>query len=142
MNYGYCKRQTDYGAKPYVTNVEQMAEYNTNFRTAIWTGCHLQMTLMSIPTCQEIGMEMHPDTDQYIRVEQGNAVVRMGRCKNQMDFQQNLEKGDGVFVPAGTWHNIINTGKCPLKVSSVYAPPHHPWGTVHTTMEEAGKAEY
>jgi mannose-6-phosphate isomerase-like protein (cupin superfamily) len=120
----------DHGPKPYVINVEQMAAENENFREAVWTGRYLQMTLMSIPVCGEIGLENHQDTDQFIRVEQGSAVVKMGKCKGKPDFEKRMCSGDGVFVPAGTWHNIINTGKMPLKVSSIYAPPHHPRGTL------------
>lgn len=95
------------------------------------------MTVMCIKPCGEIGLEIHPDTDQLIRVEQGTAVVKIGECKNQPDFQQNICKGDAVFIPAGTWHNIVNTGRNALKVSSVYAPPNHRRGTVHPTKADA-----
>jgi mannose-6-phosphate isomerase-like protein (cupin superfamily) len=125
----------DRGPEPYVVNVERMAEGNQNFREAIWTGRYFQMTLMSIPVCGEIGLEVHPDTDQLIRVEQGNAVVNIGRCEDHMDFQKCMHCGDAVFVPAGTWHNVSNTGRTPLKVSSIYAPPHHPRGTVQRCAE-------
>jgi mannose-6-phosphate isomerase-like protein (cupin superfamily) len=120
----------DYGPEPYVAEIGRLAAGNQNFREAIWTGTYLQMTLMSIPVCGEIGLEIHPDTDQLIRVEQGSAIVKMGNCKEYLDIQRKICCGDGVFVPAGIWHNIINAGRNPLKVSSVYAPPHHPRGTV------------
>lgn len=71
---------SDYGSTPYMTNIEQEAAKNRNFRTALWTGCHLQMTLMCIPPCEEIGPEIHQDTDQLIRIEQGMAAVQMGKC--------------------------------------------------------------
>lgn len=142
MDRSCCYGIADKGAEPYVENIELVAAYNTNFRTSIWTGCHLQMTLMSIPACGEIGQEIHQDTDQYIRVEQGYAVVSMGANKNRMDVVQNMRRGDAVFVPAGTWHNIVNAGRMPLKLSSIYAPPHHPKGTVHRTKEDAERAEY
>ena len=95
------------------------------------------MTLMCIPPCGEIGPEIHEDTDQLVRVEQGSAAVQMGKCEYRQDFYKNMCQGDAVFIPAGTWHNIINIGKTPLKVTSVYAPPHHPWGTVHPTKADA-----
>ena len=143
MGYcGYCAGQADKGPDPYVTNVEQLAVRNPNFRTAIWTGEHLQMTLMCIPPCGEIGLENHPETDQLIRIEQGMALVQMGKCRNQMDFQKNVSRGDAVFVPAGTWHNMSNTGRTVLRVSSVYAPPNHRRGTVHRTKAEAEREEY
>lgn len=131
----------DYGPAPYTAPIEQMAMKNRNFRTAIWTGCRLQMTLMCIPPCGEIGLEVHEDTDQYIRVEQGNAVAKIAGCGNQPDFHQRMCKGDAIFIPAGTWHNVVNTGKDSLKLSSIYAPPHHRRGTVHRTKADAQRAE-
>jgi mannose-6-phosphate isomerase-like protein (cupin superfamily) len=125
---------------PYVANVARMAMQNPNFRMELWTGSYLQMTLMSIPPRGEIGLEMHADTDQLIRVEQGSAVVKMGACSEHPDMQQSLSVGDVVFVPAGTWHNVKNTGRCPLKVSSVYAPPKHPKGTLQRTPADAEEA--
>jgi mannose-6-phosphate isomerase-like protein (cupin superfamily) len=142
MNCDFHLQSKDYGPKPYVADVANMALQNQNFRTAIWTGCYMQMTLMCIPPCGEIGLEMHQDTDQLIRVEQGNAMVRMGAGQNKLEFVRYIGKGDAVFVPAGTWHNIINNGNCPLKVSSVYAPPNHPAGTVQKTKQDAQRAEY
>lgn len=136
-NYDNCM---DHGRNPYVVNVEKSAMQNTNFRTAIWTGCHLQMTVMSIPVCSEIGLELHEDTDQMIRVEEGMACVKMGCNRNQPGYQRDLRMGDVIFVPAGTWHNVMNTGRCPLKLSTVYAPPHHPVGTVHRTKADAQRA--
>ena len=122
---------------PYIANIEQEALQNQNYRTAIWTGQHLQMTLMCIPPSGDIGLEIHNDVDQFIRIEQGKALAEMGSRKNQVDFQQNMYRGDGVFIPAGTWHNITNMGKTPLKLSVIYAPPNHPKGTVHRTKAEA-----
>ena len=71
---------SDHGPDPYVANLEQEVARNGNFRTALWTGCHLQMTLMCIPPCGEIGPEIHDDTDQLVRVEQGIAAVQTGKC--------------------------------------------------------------
>lgn len=142
MKCNFSMGHEDQGPNPYVADIGQKAVQNQNFRTAIWTGEHLQMTLMCIPTCDEIGLEMHPDTDQFIRVEQGKALVKMGKCKNQLNFQQCLCPGDGIFVPMETWHNIMNAGQCALKLSSVYAPPHHPRGTIHRTKVDAKKEEY
>ena len=126
-----CGCETDHGPKPYAANIMHTARQNHNFRTAFWSGCHLQMTLMCIPVCGDIGVEMHSDTDQFIRVEEGQAIVRMGTCKDKLDFHYRLGVGDAVFVPSGTWHNVSNTGNCPLKLSSLYAPPKHPLSLIH-----------
>ena len=131
----------DRGPWPYAADIRKTAMKNQNFRAAAWTGCHLQMTLMCIPICGEIGLEIHPETDQMIRVEKGRAVVRMGNSRQMQNFQQQLCEGDVVFVPAGTWHNILNMGREPLKLSAIYAPPHHKRGTVHRTKAEAEMAE-
>ena len=97
------------------------------------------MTLMELPAGGSIGVEMHDDTDQYIRVESGRGIVRMGAAREELDEGCPIGVGDGIFVPAGTWHNISNAGNRPLKLSSVYAPPHHPKGTVHPTRADADK---
>lgn len=135
-------RQTDHGPKPFVANITRAARQNHCFRTAFWSGCHLQMTLMCIPVGGDIGVEIHPDTDQCIRVEAGRAIVRMGACKDKLEHCHQLAAGDTVFVPCGTWHNICNVGSSPLKLSSIYAPPHHPRGTIHRTKAEAEHAEH
>ncbi len=132
----------DYGPDPFVTNIDKATLQNRNFRTALWTGRHLQLTLMSIPTGGEIGLEIHPETDQFIRIESGNGMVMMGPAKNRLNFQRPVSDGYAVFVPAGTWHNIINTGNRPLKIYTIYAPPHHPHGTVHATKDIADAQEH
>lgn len=134
--------QNDYGPEPYVVNITKATDCNQTFRTALWTGCHLQLTLMCIPTCGEIGLEIHPDTDQFLRIEKGQGIVKMGACKEQLSFQQCISADNAILIPAGTWHNIINTGRCPLKLYSIYAPPKHPHGTVYETRADANKAEY
>lgn len=133
---------SDRGPEPFAVNLICAAQKNQNFRTALWTGCHLQLTLMCIPVCGEVGLEQHTDTDQLIRVESGRALVCMGACKEKLDVRRCLNSGDAVLLPAGTWHNICNAGNIPLKLSSLYAPPHHPRGTVHRTRAEAQQEEY
>lgn len=137
MQYYPCEASEDKGPESGFICVEKEAVRNSFFRKTVWTGCHLQMTVMSILPCQDIGEEIHPDTDQFIRVERGRAAVTIGKCRNRPDFQKQVCRGDGVLIPAGMWHNVINTGPGVLKVSSVYAPPHHPAGTIHRTKEDA-----
>lgn len=130
-NHSHSKSMTDFGPEPFVANIAQASCRNHNFRTALWTGENLQLTLMSIPVNGEIGTELHADTDQFLRLESGRGIVKMGECKDKMKFERHIGANDAVFVPAGTWHNIINTGNCPIKLYSIYAPPHHPHGTVN-----------
>ena len=127
----------DHGPFPYAANVNEAARQNCAFRSAFWTGRHLQMTLMRIPAGGDIGPEVHPDTDQYIRVEEGRGLALLGCCKERLDTRRSLGQNDALFVPAGTWHNIVNPGCTALHLSSVYAPPHHPRGTLHETKEDA-----
>lgn len=142
MSTDYSGRQKQQKAESCVVNVCQRAVQNTNYHTEIWTDCYAQMTLMCIPVCSDIGLEIHEDTDQIIRIEHGVGLVKMGDCKDRLDFQKEVCKGDTIFVPAGTWHNVINIGRMSLKVSSIYSPPHHPLGTVQRTKEEAEKTHY
>lgn len=132
----------DYGPAPFVTNIERATVQNTNFRTALWTGRHLQLTLMSINPGEDIGLEMHSDIDQFLRIEQGQGVVMMGNNRNNLNYRQRVSDGFVVFVPAGTWHNLTNTGNTPIKLYSIYAPPAHPHGTVHRTKQDAHEHEH
>jgi mannose-6-phosphate isomerase-like protein (cupin superfamily) len=132
---------TDFGPKPYVVDVEQVTTANDTFRTAAWTGEHLQMTLMSIPVGGEIGLELHEGTDQFLRVEAGQARVQMGKAKDDLSYDKQVEADWAIFVPTGWWHNVTNTGDEPLKVYSIYAPSHHPHGTVQQTKADADAAE-
>lgn len=132
---------TDHGPEPFVINIEQATKRNRNFRTALWTGEHLQLTLMSIPAREDIGLEIHPKLDQFLRVEEGRGVVKMGNDQNHLPFQRKVSDGYAIIIPAGTWHNLINTGNSPLKLYSIYAPPQHPKGTVHQTKADAIAAE-
>ena len=124
---------TDHGRRPYVVDINRATLGNPNYRTTIWTGQHLQSTLMSIPPSGDIGLEVHPDNDQFLRIEQGQGIVQMGRDRKNLNFRQTVFDDFAIFVPAGTWHNITNIGNTPLKLYTIYAPPHHPPGTVHAT---------
>jgi len=131
------RRGYDRGGQPYVVNLNRVARQNPNFRTALWTGRHFQVTVMSIPVGEDIGLEVHPNTDQFIRIEEGQGLVQMGDRRDRLDFEQMAYPGHAVMVPAGKWHNVVNRGNRPLKVSVIYAPPEHPFGTVHPTKASA-----
>lgn len=135
IHRGCCSSGTDHGPNPYVTDIEEAAKRNCNFRTALWTGEHLQVTLMCLRPGEEIGAETHSCTDQFIWVVSGNGevVFETCGCRNASEQRCPVSSGSGIFIPAGTRHNIINTGCCPLKLVSVYAPPAHARGTVEET---------
>lgn len=133
---------TDYGKQPFVFDIEEATVGNDKFRVAKWTGSNLQMTLMAIEVGDDIGLEVHEDHDQFLRIEQGLAKVVMGTSEDNLDFEQIAEGDFAIFVPAGTWHNIINIGDEPLKLYSIYAPSEHPFGTIHATKAEAEAAEH
>ncbi|GLC81568.1 cupin domain-containing protein [Lacrimispora brassicae] len=123
----------DYGPNPFVIDLNKAAEQNDNFRSTLWTGTYLQVTLMNIPVGEIIGMEVHPNHDQILRIEDGLGLVQLGADKFSMYGQYLAFTNYVVFVPAGTWHNIINIGTGPLKISSFYAPPNYELGTVQRT---------
>lgn len=131
----------DYGPKPFVVNINEATKQNTTYRTAIWTGKHLQVTLMSLKVGEDIGLEIHPNVDQFLRIEQGQGVVQMGNRQDNLNFARNVYDDDAIMIPAGTWHNVTNTGNIPLKLYSIYAPPNHPFGTVHVTKADALASE-
>jgi mannose-6-phosphate isomerase-like protein (cupin superfamily)/predicted heme/steroid binding protein len=131
----------DYGPEPFVVNINEATKQNDTYRTALWTGSHLQVTLMSLKVGEDIGLEIHPNLDQFIRIEQGEGIVKMGDIKDRLDFQERVYDDFAFVIPAGKWHNLINTGNEPLKLYSIYAPPQHPRGTVHVTKADAEAAE-
>jgi mannose-6-phosphate isomerase-like protein (cupin superfamily) len=131
----------DHGSEPFVVDIERVTKQNKTFRTALWTGEHLQLTLMSIDVGEDIGLEVHPHLDQFLRLEQGQGLVQMGDSRHHLDFQAHVYPGYAIFVPAGKWHNLTNTGQRPIKLYSIYAPPEHPFGTVHETKADAMAAE-
>jgi mannose-6-phosphate isomerase-like protein (cupin superfamily) len=125
----------------WVGDIEEATLENTNFRTVLFTGSNIQLTVMRLGPGEEIGVEMHDHLDQFLRIEQGRARVTFGPSAGQVDEEHELEDDWAVVVPGGTWHNVINTGDGELKLYSMYAPPEHPPETVHRTKEEADAAE-
>ncbi len=132
---------TDNGPHPNALDIESATRQNENYRTVAWTGKYLQVTLMSIPVGESIGLESHPGTDQFLRVDAGRGRAVMGPAKDQLDFEQDVSDGWSVQVPAGTWHDVINTGTAPLRLYTVYAPSHHALGAVQPTSEDAEREE-
>jgi mannose-6-phosphate isomerase-like protein (cupin superfamily) len=132
----------DAGPHPYVVNIERPTLANDTFRSTVWTGTHLQLTVMSIEPGGEIGLEAHRDRDQFLRVESGQGRVQMGPAKDELTFDREVGDDWAILVQAGSWHNVTNIGQEPLKIYSLYGPPEHPHGTVHATKAEADAAEH
>jgi mannose-6-phosphate isomerase-like protein (cupin superfamily) len=144
--FGHLRHETgprleDQGGEPFVIDIEEAAVQNETFRTAIWTGNKLQVTVMSIDAGDDIGLEVHETGDQFIRVEEGEALVQMGDSKDNLTFEANVSDDFAIMIPEGKWHNVTNIGDKKLKVYVIYAPPEHPFGTVHETKADAMAAE-
>ena len=133
---------TDHGPDPYVVDIESATLENTNFRTTLWTGENLQMTVMSIPVGSDIGLEVHEHGDQFLRVEAGKARVQMGPAEDDLPFDEEVGDDWVILVPAGSWHNVTNMGGGPLRLYSIYGPAEHPHGTIHPTKADADAAEH
>ncbi|HEV7765852.1 MAG TPA: cupin domain-containing protein [Thermoanaerobaculia bacterium] len=119
----------------FVDDIEKLTKSNSNFRRVLYTGKQMQLVLMALQPGEEIGEEVHEDRDQFFRVEEGEGevVIDGKRTPIQSEF--------AIIVPSGARHNVINTGKEPLKVYTLYAPPEHKHGTVHATKADAHAAE-
>ncbi len=125
----------------WVGDIEQVTLDNTTFRTVVFTGEHTQLTVMRIAPGEDIGREVHHDRDQFLRFEQGQARVELGRTEDAVDETHEVSDDWAVIIPAGTWHNVVNTGTDDLKLYSLYSPPEHPDGTIHVTKADAEEAE-
>lgn len=120
----------------YKTNIEQQTLDNTNYRKVLFTGKKLQLVVMSLKPQEEIDLETHHNIDQFVRVERGQAYVKVG------SKEYILEHDDVIIIPAGKEHYVKNTGEEDLKLYSIYADPEHEDGTVHKTKEESDADEH
>lgn len=120
----------------YVENIEKLTLGNDNFREVLFTSLHSQLVVMSLEPNEEIGLETHPDNDQFIRCESGQGTCIIDN--NEYDIQD----GYAMVIPAGATHNIINTSSSnQLKLYTLYSPPHHKDGTIDKTKAEADESE-
>ena len=126
----------------WVGDIEQATLDNTTFRTVLFTGEHTQLTVMRLAPGEDIGREAHGHLDQFLRIEQGQARVELGRTEEAIDETHDLEDDWAIIVPAGVWHNVVNTGTSEVKLYSLYSPPEHPSNTVHRTKADAEAAEH
>ncbi|MBA3689938.1 MAG: cupin domain-containing protein [Actinobacteria bacterium] len=125
----------------WVGDIEQLTLDNLNFRTVVYTVEHTQLTLMRLAPGEEIGREAHPHLDQFLRLEQGQARVEFGMSEDTIQESHDVSEDWAIIVPAGVWHNVVNTGDGELKLYSLYSPPEHPDGTIHRTKQDAEAAD-
>lgn len=115
-------------------NIEKETSKNKFFRRTLYTSYHSQLVLMKLSPREEIGMEIHPDNDQFFRFEKGN-----GKCIIN-NKKYIVRDGSAIIIPAGSKHNVINTSRTEdLKMYTLYSPPHHKDGTIHKTKNQAEK---
>lgn len=118
--------------KGYKANIEKETLKNKNFRKVLYTSAYSQLVLMSLKPKEEIGAEVHPENDQFLRFEGGSGRVVID------DSKYTVKDGDAVVIPAGAKHNVINTSATEdLKLYTIYSPPHHKDQIVRKTKEEA-----
>ena len=118
--------------KGFKSNIEKNTTENGNFRKVLYTGKHCQLVLMSLRPKEEIGLETHPDNDQFFRFEEGE-----GKCIIDGN-EYTVGDGVAVIVPAGAKHNVVNTSASKeLKMYTLYSPPHHKDGILRKTKKEA-----
>ncbi|TPG52648.1 cupin domain-containing protein [Sphingomonas glacialis] len=134
---GTDSRIKDVGPQPQSFDLESATRDNAEYRSVAWSGRYLQVTLMSIPVGGDVGLEAHPQTDQFLRLDAGRGRVQMGAAKDRLTFEKDVSDGWCVLVPAGTWHNITNTGTTPMQLYTVYAPAHHRLDAVQATAAAA-----
>jgi mannose-6-phosphate isomerase-like protein (cupin superfamily) len=126
----------------WIDDIEKVTVENSTFRTVVFTGEHTQLTVMSLRPGEDIGLESHPNLDQFIRIEKGQARIELGPTQENIEETHDVEDDWAVIVPAGVWHNVVNTGTSEVKLYSLYSPPEHPDGTVHKTKADAEAAEH
>ncbi|HWL35014.1 MAG TPA: cupin domain-containing protein [Frankiaceae bacterium] len=126
----------------WVADIERLTLGNDTFRTVVHTGTHAQLTVMSLEPGEEIGWEAHGELDQFLRIEQGSARLDLGRAEDGVDESHEVSDDWAFVIPAGVWHNVVNTGAEDLKLYSIYSPPEHPDGTVHETKADADADEH
>ena len=126
----------------WIADIEKVTLDNTNFRTVVHTGEHAQLTVMRLAPGEDIGWEAHHELDQFLRIEQGRARVDFGRAEGGVDEHHDVSDDWAIIVPAGVWHNVVNTGDGDVKLYSIYSPAEHPAGTVHPTKADAEADEH
>ena len=126
----------------WVGDIETTTLDNDVFRSVLFTGAHTQLTVMRLAPGEDIGLEAHHDRDQFVRIEHGRARVELGTSEDAIEESHDVSDDWAIIVPAGVWHNVVNTGEDELKLYSLYSPPEHPPETIHRTKADAEAAEH
>jgi len=132
----------DLGGEPWVLDIEEATLGNDNYRSATWTGKYLQLVFMTLKPGEVIDLEMHDGHDQFIRIEEGEARVLMGKTEDDLSFDKKVSDDWSILIPAGYWHKVENIGSTSLKLYTLYGPPEHQKGTMHKTYKEAVEAHH
>ena len=113
------------GQTPLIIDIDKAILKNNELKSTLWSGNHLQATLMSIPVSQDLGLNVHHKSDLYLRIEKGEGKIQMGNNKDNLYITQHIDDDFAVFIPAGTWFNVSNIDNKPLKLYIISAPIHH-----------------
>jgi mannose-6-phosphate isomerase-like protein (cupin superfamily) len=132
----------DLGGEPWVLDIEEATLGNENYRAANWTGKYMQLVFMTLKPGEVIDLEIHSGHDQFIRIEEGEARVQMGKTEDNLSFDKKVSDDWAILIPAGYWHTVENTGKSALKLYTLYGPAEHEKGTINKTYEEAKEAHH
>lgn len=127
----------DRGNSPSVVRLDEISRTNENYRNVLWTGEGVQLSVMSLPAGDEVGLERYADVDRFIKITDGHGEISMGTDKDKLYLKEPLAAGYAVIVPRGVWHNLKNTGRVPLKIYSLSAPKMYPYGTVQSHKSDA-----
>ena len=126
----------------WVGDIETTTLDNDVFRSVLFTGAHTQLTVMRLAPGEDIGLEAHHDRDQFLRIDHGRTRVELGTSEDAIEESHDVGDDWAIIVPAGVWHNVVNTGEDELKLYSLYSPPEHPPETIHHTKADAEAAEH
>ncbi len=126
----------------WIGDIERATLQNEAFRTVLFTGEHVQLTVMRLAPGEDIGREAHPHLDQFLRIESGRGRVEFGPSEQMIEETHDVADDWAIIIPAGIWHNVVNTGEDDMKLYSLYSPPEHPDGVIHRTKAEAEAAEH
>lgn len=130
--YYEVESSSDFGGKPFIVDMHKASIHNEHFRSTFWTGKKMQLSLMNIQPGLDLGLGMNPVEEDFFLVESGHGVIHLGEHSDVLPINQPIYPDSAIFVPAGTWRNIINTGTEPLKLYNMSSAPYYECSSVQT----------